>query len=742
MRRMISILLGGLIVLAALPLLAQDAAFIPQPPLNVEIITPENASRLELLGTLGRGTIEDMLWSPNGETFVVKSSIGLWIYTDIHEEPFFIEGASYFAVFDEAWNTLAIPNHGGIDIWNLQTLETQAVTVETDEALDSRSPIFLSGDGSQLYYLVYGSSGYELRRWNVSENQLRDSLAINTSWVRDMSLSPRGDALLIDNNTGSELILLNDALESLSLYRPEGYQPAGMVFHPSEPVFAYFTYDNTETPITLFNYETGQDTATYSVSIPYASVTLFFSPQGDLMARAAHNYVGELYMWDLETGAVRTGSSEQNIDDPFQTHFNPDGRYLVIEGYNQSEIWDLETMQTIEPPWAGTYIRFNPDGTQVAVSDFGQVSLYSLQDDTLIREFTGRGAPFFNPTGDQLAFRDRSERSISIYPAAAEGEAVQVSGYGEYSTLGFSPEGGYLLTQTGLELALWEAPFSDSVSVTLPDAQIRTASGTDQSMRFSTFDFGSGRLQTWWIDETDGAFTVREGEIFDFSDELLDDPAGRMYYTTLDADEGLFVGAGGEDTEYYGGTPYLFLRDLVSGRYEYVYDHTGTINALALSPDGNTLATGSGYLTEGYMSEDRTLRLWDVSHIDGVARLTERARFDYSGIVMDVVFDTTGSLIAVDAWQEISVRDTLTGREIFQHDTYNTNDLTFSPDSRLLVTKTDNQLQVWNLETNVLLASLPANGWWSEIYFDPNGRWIATSDYNDVVRLYGVSEDS
>lgn len=748
MRRLICMLMLAFIALTSLPTLAQDAVFIPQPPDNVEIITPENANRLELLATLGRGEIRNMAWSPDESLFAVKTTTGIWIYEDLAKQPLFIECTSKSAVFDADWNKLAIHYRDRIDIWDLHSWQKQSVTVGSGKKIVSDQPIALSPNGLMLFFVVERDEkpyAFELWRWDVPQNQLKDMLLIDSMWVDEMSFSPRGDALLLeDDGTGSILALITDSFETLLPNQPVTYRAA---FHPTEPIIAYFSYgdyDKKENSVVLFNYETQQDVAVYSIPTSQQTMRLFFSPKGEyLMVRSfSTNTGGELYRWDLATGVVESGSSEKHIefdfDDPHLIQFSPDGNYLSIEAYLQSEIWDIETLRTVEPPWKGTRIRFNVAGRQVLTDN----SLFSLENEAVVRQVTGNSeTSVFSPTGKRLAIvNGYNGPSVSIYPVSAEGEPVQLSGYGHYRTWGFSPQGKYLLTQGGGDFAFWQAPFRDSISV--GTSGNTTLSGTDEAIHFNTFNFGNGTLEQWWIDTRVDPFQVYdEGETVDLDDKLVQAEGYTLHHYAFDKDNGILIAAGGEDSGYFGGSPFLFLYDLLSGRYQYVYGHSGQINTLAFSPDGNTLATGSGYGDEYYESEDMTLRLWDVRRVNGVLKLTGRALFYYPDPVQDVVFDRTGRMIAVNAGSEISVRDTLTGREIFRHDMSYPSGLAFSPESRLLVSKDYDFLEIWNLETGELLASLPTLEWFTSIYFDPNGHWIATSYNSGVVRLYGVRGD-
>ncbi|MEV4382187.1 hypothetical protein [Streptosporangium sp. NPDC049644] len=63
--------------------------------------------------------------------------------------------------------------------------------------------------------------------------------------------------------------------------------------------------------------------------------------------------------------------------------------------------------------------------------------------------------------------------------------------------------------------------------------------------------------------------------------------------------------------------------------------HTSVVSSVAFSPDGTTLATGSG---------DDTVRLWDVASRDTIATLTGHT--GHTGEVYSVAFSPDGKLLA------------------------------------------------------------------------------------------------
>ncbi|GGT16124.1 hypothetical protein GCM10014713_06280 [Streptomyces purpureus] len=115
--------------------------------------------------------------------------------------------------------------------------------------------------------------------------------------------------------------------------------------------------------------------------------------------------------------------------------------------------------------------------------------------------------------------------------------------------------------------------------------------------------------------------------------------------------------------------------------------HSRSVNSVAVSPDGGTLATGG---------VDRTVRLWDV-----------RAR------------------------RQIA---TLTGH------TQQVNSVAFSPDGRILATAGDGrQARLWDVRTHRELATFTGHtDWVQSVAFTPDGNTLATSARDTTARLWGV----
>jgi predicted NACHT family NTPase len=115
--------------------------------------------------------------------------------------------------------------------------------------------------------------------------------------------------------------------------------------------------------------------------------------------------------------------------------------------------------------------------------------------------------------------------------------------------------------------------------------------------------------------------------------------------------------------------------------------HQDVVMSVAISPDGRTLASGSG-------EKDKTIKLWDVS---------------------------TGELIR-----------TLEGH------THWVSSVAFSPDGQVLASGSgDTIIRLWNVETGVQIGCLPESiSWIGCVAFSPNNEILAAGGGDNTIRLW------
>ena len=159
--------------------------------------------------------------------------------------------------------------------------------------------------------------------------------------------------------------------------------------------------------------------------------------------------------------------------------------------------------------------------------------------------------------------------------------------------------------------------------------------------------------------------------------------------------------------------------------------HKDAVYALAITADGQTLATG------GY---DYAIKLWTLT--DGTERTTIAAN---QGAIMGLGFRPDGRILASVGYDRTAkVYDSLTGTrlETFGQALKELNAIAFSPDGRMLLTGgNDNRIRAYRLGpkegSNELIATVFAHeGAILRIAFSRDGKTVASSADDRTVKLF------
>ena len=234
------------------------------------------------------------------------------------------------------------------------------------------------------------------------------------------------------------------------------------------------------------------------------------------------------------------------------------------------------------------------------------------------------------------------------------------------------------------------------------------------------------------------------------------------------------MATGGNDIAIGDGDGAVTLSDRASGRELRKlrwHDKTGEviqILALAFSPDGRVLASGSG----------SSLRLWDVAAGHEIRMLIDHAS------IKAVAFSPDGRILA-SASDALKLWDVATGREIatlgghlFEFVAFSPNgqvvafgsddgtvglcdaatgrelrtisehadvvkSAAFSPDGKILAWGDGKAVKLWDVAAGRELQTLSGHQHWiSAVTFSPDGKWLASGSYDGTVKLWDVSSGS
>ncbi|MEG3896098.1 MULTISPECIES: WD40 domain-containing protein [unclassified Microcoleus] len=186
-----------------------------------------------------------------------------------------------------------------------------------------------------------------------------------------------------------------------------------------------------------------------------------------------------------------------------------------------------------------------------------------------------------------------------------------------------------------------------------------------------------------------------------------------------------------ETTKHIRGRVIAALQQAVSAVKErnHLEGHSNSVNSVAFSPDGKTLASASS---------DNTIKLWNLQSQKPIATLT-----GHSNEVNSVAFSPDGLTLAsassdhtIKLWNLQSQKPiaTLTGHS------NSVNSLAFSPDGLTLASASyDKTLKLWHLQSQKPIATLTGHSnWVYSVAFSPDGKTLASASSDNTIKLWNL----
>ncbi|MEH2386947.1 MAG: serine/threonine-protein kinase [Nostoc sp.] len=161
--------------------------------------------------------------------------------------------------------------------------------------------------------------------------------------------------------------------------------------------------------------------------------------------------------------------------------------------------------------------------------------------------------------------------------------------------------------------------------------------------------------------------------------------------------------------------------------------HSGTlssVNALAISPDSNTLASAS---------DDKIVKLWDLKTQKVLASL-----LGHSQAVKSVTFSPDGQILAtasddktIKLWQV----ETLEEISILLGHSHAVKSVAFSPDGQILASGSwDKTIKLWDVNSGREICTMTGHQLQvNAVAFSPQGQLLASASYDRTIRLWQIS---
>ena len=558
---------------------------------------------------------------------------------------------------------------------------------------------------------VENNLAQDAMQWNLPEDV---KARLGKGSIVDIQYSPDGKFLAVASGIG---IWLYDVTvyQEVSLLTEHAKAVNSLAFSADGRTFASGSAD----AIILWDRSTSAQTRltghTHWVS------SLAFSPNGKMLASDSRD--GTIRLWDAITGEDKYTFTKDS-DRATMLSFTPDGRTLVSVTWEDkislrnSITGEHKKTFAMHLDCSTTGAAFSPDGKIVAIgSENGTIYLHDLNTGKLKMELIGHGEHVdnlaFSPDGKTIATSSHIDETIRLWHVHTGEHKLTLNEHSRYVRgLAFSPDGKMLASGSGDgTIRFWDARTGNQKHKFMRHSEYIYSVAFNPNGNIIASGSTNGIINLWDADTRQHIKTLNgsENRFIEPADSIVFSPDGKIL-------------ACGHDG--------IKLWDVNTGEHKKTLTgHTDTVQSITISPDGETLASGSS---------DTTIKLWDM--YTGEQKKTFKG---HTQSVTSVSFNPDGKTIASgSADGTVRLWDVITGKNIMtltEHKGW-IESISFSPDGKIIASGGDGEIiHLWDIDTGKTKLTLVGHtDWVYSLAFSPDGNIIASGCIDSTIHLWDI----